>query len=101
MYKVYCSILNERISKFCESEKIIHDEQNGFVKDRSTIDHVYTLTSIVETRKLKILLQPLLISKRHMILYLGLNYGQNYNSQVCVEKFSNLLFHYIKMFNAV
>ena len=53
MYKVYCSILNDRITKWCSIENVINDEQNGFVKNRSTIDQVYSLTNIIETRKLK------------------------------------------------
>ena len=41
-YKVFCGILNER--------EIIKDEQNGFMKG-STVDHINTITSIIETRK--------------------------------------------------
>ena len=51
MYKLYCFILNNRISSWCEANGKIVDEQNGFRKNRSTIDHVSTLTSIVDTRK--------------------------------------------------
>ena len=51
MYKLYCFILNNRISTWCEANGKIVDEQNGFRKNRSTIDHVSTLTSIVDTRK--------------------------------------------------
>jgi hypothetical protein len=51
MYKIYCTILNNRLSKWAESNNILSDEQNGFRKGRSTIDHVSSLTNIVETRK--------------------------------------------------
>ncbi len=51
MYKVYCSVLNTRISTWAEETGILHDEQNGFRKSRSCIDHLSTLTTIVETRK--------------------------------------------------
>ena len=44
MYKLYCSVLNTRISSWCEELYKINDEQNGFRKNRSTIDHVATLT---------------------------------------------------------
>ena len=53
MYKLYCSILNNRISSWSESNGKLVDEQNGFRKARSTIDHVSTLTNIIETRKKK------------------------------------------------
>ena len=37
-----------------ESElEILTDAQNGFRKGRSTVDHILSLTSIIETRKLK------------------------------------------------
>ena len=50
-YKVYCTILNERLISWNEQHNIIVDEQNGFRKKRSTLDHLTTLTSIIETRK--------------------------------------------------
>ncbi len=53
MYKVYCGVLNNRLTVWAEKNNLIHDEQNGFRKGRSTIDQVSTFTSIVETRKLK------------------------------------------------
>ena len=50
-YKMYCSILNERLVKWLDEREIINDEQNGFMKGKSTIDHISTITSIIETRK--------------------------------------------------
>ena len=52
-YKLYCGVLNSRLTcKLVESD-CLNDEQNGFRKDRSTIDHLYTLTTIIESRKLR------------------------------------------------
>lgn len=51
MYKIYCNILNARLSCWAEHNDKIADEQNGFRKKRSTIDHLSTLTSIIDTRK--------------------------------------------------
>ena len=51
-YKVYCTILNERLVSWNEQQNSIVDEQNGFRKN-STLDHLTTLTSIVETRKMQ------------------------------------------------
>ncbi|CAG2199715.1 unnamed protein product [Mytilus edulis] len=50
-YKLYCSVLNNRLTEWLDEREVINDEQNGFIKGRSTIDHVSTLTSIIETRK--------------------------------------------------
>ena len=51
MYKLYCSILNNRVGSWCEQNDKIVDEQNGFRKNRSTTDHISSLTNIIETRK--------------------------------------------------
>ena len=53
LYKLYCNILNERLIKWESELEILSDTQNGFRKGRSTVDHMVTLTSIIETRKLK------------------------------------------------
>ena len=45
--------LNQRLANCLESNNVIHDEQNGFRQGRSTVDHLNTLTSITETRKLR------------------------------------------------
>ncbi len=51
MYKLYTCIINTRLSIWAESNNKLVDEQNGFRKKRSTIDHVSSLTQIVDTRK--------------------------------------------------
>jgi len=51
MYKVYCGVLNRRINQWTELHQLLTDEQNGFRQGRSTLDHLSTLTSIVEERK--------------------------------------------------
>ncbi len=53
LYKLYASILNERLSKWVETNDKLTDDQNGFRKKRSTVDHLSTLTTIIETRKKK------------------------------------------------
>ncbi|MES9880789.1 MAG: reverse transcriptase family protein [Sedimenticola sp.] len=50
-YKVYCTLLNDRVTKWTELKGILYDGQNGFRKGRSTIDHISALTNIIETRK--------------------------------------------------
>lgn len=51
MYKIYSSILNERIVKWTDDNDLIVEEQNGFRKKRSTVDHISSLTNVIETRK--------------------------------------------------
>ena len=50
VYKVYSSIINKRITKFCDFNDILADEQNGFRRDRSCIDHIFSLSSIIRNR---------------------------------------------------
>ena len=49
-YKLFCALINNRLPKWAESNDILADEQNGFRTGRSTIDHISTLTNIIETR---------------------------------------------------
>ena len=48
--KVYNSILNARITKFLDTNNLISDEQNGFRKGRSCLDHLYSLTTVLRNR---------------------------------------------------
>lgn len=50
-YKIYCGVLNARLEAWVTDNDILCDEQNGFRKSRSTLDHLSTVTSIIETRK--------------------------------------------------
>ena len=69
VYKLYCIVLNNKLSNWENEHSVIADNQNGFRKQRSTMDHISSLTSIIETRKLhkKPLSQLLLTSKRRTI----------------------------------
>lgn len=53
MYKLYCAVLNNRLTKWTEENNIVAEEQNGFRKNRNTLDHLSTLTTIIETRMKK------------------------------------------------
>ena len=50
VYNLYCSALNKRLANWFKVHGIICDEQNGFRADRSTIDHICSMSYIVETR---------------------------------------------------
>lgn len=43
--------MNSRISKRAEAHNIFVDEQNGFRRNRSCLDHVYALNTIIQNRK--------------------------------------------------
>ena len=75
-YKLYCCVLNNRLIEWLDEREVIKVEQNGFIKGRSTIDHISTLTSIIETRKNVNyqLLFPSYILRRHMTQYIGICY---------------------------
>ena len=49
--KVYSSLLNSRLQKFLESNKILVEEQNGFRSSRSCIDHIFILITVLRNRK--------------------------------------------------
>ena len=51
MYKIFSYVLNRRISNCIETNDLVADEQNGFRKDRSCLDHVYSLNIITRCRK--------------------------------------------------
>ena len=50
VYKLFCSILNSRLSNLLEMNHGLCEEQNGFRIGRSTGDHLSSLSLTVETR---------------------------------------------------
>ena len=46
--KLYSSIINNRLTKYCDIIDIIVDEQNGFRKASSCLDHIYILISVIK-----------------------------------------------------
>ena len=54
--KIYSSILNARLQKYLEQNKILVDEQNGFRASRSCIDHIFVLVSVLRNIKQFLLL---------------------------------------------
>ena len=47
VYKLFCTILNNRLNKWENEHSVLADNQNGFRKHRSNTDHVISLTSII------------------------------------------------------
>ncbi|VDI44475.1 Hypothetical predicted protein [Mytilus galloprovincialis] len=50
--KMFSSILNRRLTSYFERNNTLCNEQNGFRKMRSCLDHIYTLCTILRNRKL-------------------------------------------------
>ncbi len=50
IYKLYSSTLNNRVLTYLENNEILHEEQNGFRRDRSCIDHIFSITSIIRNK---------------------------------------------------
>ena len=50
--KIYCSVLNARLTSWLEANDQLCDEQNGFRRGRSCEDHIYTLHTVVNDRKI-------------------------------------------------
>ena len=61
MYKLYTAVLRNRLGMWCENNGKLVDEQNGFREKRSTIDHLQSLTSIIDSRKKKEIIHVLCI----------------------------------------
>ena len=53
VYKLYCAVIDNRLSSWAETYGLINDEQNGFRKNRGCSDHLLSLNNIVDTRKQK------------------------------------------------
>ena len=49
--KVFSDIINNRIVYYMETRQLFADEQNGFRRMCSCLDHLYVLTTIIRNRK--------------------------------------------------
>lgn len=48
IFKIYCLLLNRRLSSYVEENGLLHECQNGFRKGRSCVDHIYSLTELIK-----------------------------------------------------
>ena len=51
--KLFTSILNHRLTEFCEKKQILNETQTGFRKGYSTLDHIFVMKNLVDMFKLK------------------------------------------------
>jgi hypothetical protein len=49
--KIYTSVLNNRVTRWCEENGILSEEQAAFRAGRSTVDHILTVSELVGARK--------------------------------------------------
>ena len=50
IYKLYSAIINRRITRHLEENRLVEDQQNGFRAGRSCNQHVFTLCKILQSR---------------------------------------------------
>ena len=48
LYKIYATIINNRLKKEIEEKKMLPDTQSGFRKERGTIDNIYILKHAID-----------------------------------------------------
>ena len=46
--KLFTSIVNERLKKYCQTNKIINENQAGFRAEYSTVDHIFSLKALID-----------------------------------------------------
>ena len=51
--KLFTSILNHRLTEFCEKNLILKETQTGFRKGYSTLDHIFVINNLIDIFKLK------------------------------------------------
>ena len=47
LLKVLCTLLNDKLNKYCHEKQLISHEQIGFQKYNRTSDHILTLNAVV------------------------------------------------------
>ncbi len=99
---VFTCFSNNRITTYLDTMDLIEDEQNGFRKDGSYLDHIYVLSSINRNRineKIRInkkkLFQRLSILKKRLIMWIEILCFIEYCNIIFMEKYIILLNLYI------
>jgi len=49
--KLFATIIEKRLSRWCEDKRIFEQEQAGFRAGRSTVNHIFTLAEIIRRKK--------------------------------------------------
>ena len=61
--KVFADIINSRFTELIEQNNVVVDEQNGFCRNSSCLEHIYSLYSVINKRKQQMSRRPLILSK--------------------------------------
>ena len=51
--KAFSQILNDRLVKYLENNNLLSEEQNGFRRLRSCLNHIYSMCTILRNRRLQ------------------------------------------------
>ena len=73
----FTSSINTRLTYFLNSNKVLLENQTGFRRGYSTMDHVFTLKSLIAIFLHKNFSMLLLTLKKRLILCGDLGYGSN------------------------
>ena len=46
--KLFTSVINDRLTKYADETKLINENQTGFRKNYSTLDHIFLLNNIID-----------------------------------------------------
>lgn len=50
-FKLYCGVTNNQLVQWSDNNNILCDEQNGFSNKSIYVEHISSITLLVETRK--------------------------------------------------
>ena len=78
--KLFTSVINDRIHSFLETSDILGNEQSGFRKGHSTMDHVFALHCLIDVylqRKKRSYFVRLLTIKRPLTVCIADCCGEN------------------------
>ncbi|MEW8548382.1 MAG: reverse transcriptase family protein, partial [Candidatus Thiodiazotropha sp.] len=84
--KLFTAILNTRLTKFTDIEKLIPENQAGFRKDYCTSDHIFVLSSLIEILK----------SKKQKLYCAFIDFAQAFDSVWRSGLWRKLLFNSVK-----
>ena len=84
--RVYMSILNTRISKWCEKRESFTETQAAFRKNRSPMDQLFILTEVIRSRFPQASFCGFLILRKHMIECFARDYWWSCGTKVFVAR---------------
>ena len=101
--KLFTSILNARIMNYMEVTGFLGDEQAGFRKGHSTLDHIFVLHTVIDLylREKKRVFALLLITKRPLTSLIDSIFGVSWLHMILMVEFYKLSMLFIEMLSRV